>query len=157
MAFNSPAYIIFLSIVIFVYYLIRQKYKWILILLAGLIFFLSFTPKFLPIYLLSVFINYYFTYKLDNIGNISLKRKLLIGLISFNVILLIAFKYFDLSNIFGFLNFMFFNNKNSIIIPIGISFYTFKVISYNVDVYNQKLKAEKNFGIFTTYCFFFRI
>ena len=155
MAFNSPAYIIFLSLVVFVYYLIRQKYKWILILLAGLIFFLSFTPKFLPVYLLSVFINYYFTYKLDNIGNISLKRKLLIGLISFNVVLLIAFKYFDLSNIFGFLNFMSFNNKNSIIIPIGISFYTFKVISYNVDVYNRKLKAEKNFGIFTTYCFFF--
>lgn len=130
----------FLPIMLFIYFISKTKYKNIILLIGSLLFYFYGEPKYIIILLLSGIINYFIGKKL-----ISKNKKiyLILGL-TLNLGLLFYFKYFNflLENINNIFN----SNINyiNVIIPLGISFYTFKNISYLIDVYNKKVKPSNN-------------
>lgn len=148
MIFSSIYFIYyFLIIFLILYFITPKKFKNYTFLLGSLFFYFYGDSKYIVLLLISSLVNYI-------LGRlISKKNKklfLIIGLI-FNFGLLFYFKYFNffLSNI----NSLFKTNINlfSIVLPLGISFYTFKNASYLIDVYKNRVNSEKNFINYFTY------
>lgn len=148
MIFSSIYFIYyFLIIFLILYFITPKKFKNYTLLLGSLFFYFYGDSKYIVLLLISSLVNYI-------LGRlISKKNKklfLIIGLI-FNFGLLFYFKYFNffLSNI----NSLFKTNINlfSIVLPLGISFYTFKNASYLIDVYKNRVNPEKNFINYFTY------
>lgn len=148
MIFSSIYFIYyFLIIFLILYFITPKKFKNYTLLFGSLFFYFYGDSKYIVLLLISSLVNYI-------LGRlISKKNKklfLIIGLI-FNFGLLFYFKYFNffLSNI----NSLFKTNINlfSIMLPLGISFYTFKNASYLIDVYKNRVNSEKNFINYFTY------
>ena len=148
MIFSSIYFIYyFLIIFLILYFITPKKFKNYTLLIGSLFFYFYGDSKYIVLLLISSLVNYI-------LGRlISKKNKklfLIIGLI-FNFGLLFYFKYFNffLSNI----NSLFKTNINlfSIVLPLGISFYTFKNASYLIDVYKNRANPEKNFINYFTY------
>ena len=143
MVFSSTIFIfLFLPLVFLFYFLVPNKLKNYCLLVFSIIFYLFGGPKYLILLLLVVLINYIGSILLDKTG----KRKLFFVItIALNVLILVYFKYtgFFLQNI---------NNAfglsikiPKIVLPIGISFYTFQAMSYTIDVYRRKVDLQRNF------------
>ena len=148
MIFSSIYFIYyFLIIFLILYFITPKKFKNYTLLLGSLFFYFYGDSKYIVLLLISSLVNYI-------LGRLIFKKNkklfLIIGLI-FNFGLLFYFKYFNffLSNI----NSLFKTNINlfSIVLPLGISFYTFKNASYLIDVYKNKVNPEKNFINYFTY------
>lgn len=148
MLFTSTIFIfLFLPMVIFLYYTIfRNKYlKNIFLLIISLIFYAWGEPKFSIILMMSIVINYLFgdiIGRLDNSNNKS-KIFLFIG-IFLNLFILFIFKYLNflvtVVNVYGDYDF----KVPKVLLPIGISFFTFQGLSYLIDVYRNKKIVQKN-------------
>ena len=150
MVFSSLTFLYyFLPILLIVYLIVPNKYKNKVLLIFSLIFYFYGEPKYIIILLLTCLINYLGANLIEKYRN---KAKLiLIATVLFNIIQLLYFKYtnFFINNI----NLLFKTNIRimQIIMPIGISFFTFQAISYVVDVYKKDTKASKSFLDFATY------
>lgn len=141
----------FLPVFLILYFVVPKKYKNLVLLLFSLIFYFYGEPKYILLMLIEVLFAYFMTLSLEK----NKSKSLLIVVVSFHLLLLCIFKYFNfiISNI----NSIFSSNISllNIVLPIGISFYTFQIISYEVDVYRGKVKASKNLIEFMTYVFLF--
>ena len=142
MEFSSIIFlVIFLPIFLFSYFLIKNNtYRNIILLLFSLVFYAFGEPIYILLMIASIIINYILALLMDKHKN----KLLLILAITINIGLLIIFKYTDF--IIDINNFLFntsFVHKN-ILLPIGISFYTFQILSYVIDVYLGKVKVQKN-------------
>ncbi len=159
MVFSSLLFLfLFLPIVLAIYYGIPLKAKNIFLLLASFIFFAWGGVGYSIILVISLIINYIFGLLIDKASKKSEKKKrlvLAIGII-LNLSILITFKYlnFIVDNINELLNLYNENNDTyefllliepNIILPIGISFYTFQAMSYLIDVYRKDTPVQKNF------------
>ena len=149
MIFSSITFIYyFLPALLIVYFFIPNRFKNFVLLLFSLIFYFLGEPKYIVILFLSSFLNYFFGKKVSSKKN----RKLwLVIAIIYNIGQLFIFKYTDffISNINAI-----FNSKINylyIVMPIGISFFTFQALGYVVDVYNKKHAPSKSLINFMTY------
>lgn len=141
----------FLPIFLILYFIFPKKYKNIVLLIFSFIFYFYGEPKYILLMLIEVFFSYFMTLSLEKN-----KSKSLLGIIiSFHIFLLCVFKYFNF--IITNINSIFGGNISllNIVLPIGISFYTFQIISYEVDVYRGKVKASKSLIDYMTYVFLF--
>lgn len=142
MEFSSIIFLlIFLPIFLFSYFIIKNNtYKNIILLLFSLAFYAFGEPIYIFLMILSIIVNYFIALLIDK----KKKKLLLILAIIFNIGLLVIFKYtnfiIDINNFLFSTNFI---HKN-ILLPIGISFYTFQILSYVIDVYKGKVKVQKN-------------
>ena len=152
MVFSSITFLFyFLPIVLIIYYLIPNKYKNIVLLISSFIFYFYGEPKNIYIMILSILATYIFGILIDKYKKTKYSKIFLILSIFINIGLLIYFKYADfiIKNINLWLS-----NKIDlihVILPIGISFYTFQLISYIVDVYRGEAKVQKNIIKLATY------
>ena len=152
MVFSSITFLsYFLPIVLIIYYLIPNKYKNIVLLISSFIFYFYGEPKNIYIMILSILATYIFGILIDKYKKTKYSKIFLILSIFINIGLLIYFKYADfiIKNINLWLS-----NKIDlihVILPIGISFYTFQLISYIVDVYRGEAKVQKNIIKLATY------
>lgn len=157
MAFSSLNFIfIFLPIFLAVYFTVNKKYKKIILLVGSIIFYLIGTwkkPEYLLLLFFSIIINFILANLIEKYKKES-KLILTVGII-FNINLLLIYKYFDFFISIINKNFNTGINELNLILPIGISFYTFELISYIVDVYNKKIKAEKSIFKLFSYIFMF--
>ena len=147
MVFSSITFLFyFLPIVLGVYYLSPKKLKNIVLLLASMFFYFYGEPKYVTIMIISIAITYIAGLLVDKYREKDkLKSKIFLGLsIVISIGILIYFKYtnFLIENINLWLkdkiDFIY------VILPIGISFYTFQLISYIIDVYRNDAKVQKN-------------
>ncbi len=155
MIFNSRAFLFFIIIVYSLFWTIPRSRRRIFLLIASY-FFYGFLEPILTLLLLAVTIaSFFIAQKIDEAKTQSTRRLFLV----FGVILLLCpliyFKYFNfitgnLNNIIGTSIPLY-----RIFLPIGISFFTFQVIGYMVDVYRKELKAERNFITFALFKSFF--
>ena len=149
MLFSSIVFIYyFLPILLLLYFLVPTKYKNIILLIFSLLFYFLGEPKYIIVLILSCLINYVLSKKIYN--NKNKKIWLLLGLI-YNIGQLLIFKYTDffISNINNIFNL---NIKYLyIVMPIGISFFTFQALGYIIDVYNNKHKPAPKLLDFMTY------
>jgi len=145
MLFSSISFIYyFLPLVLIIYFLVPKRFKNIVLLLFSLFFYFYGEGIYIIFLLLSCFINYIVGILIDNHDDGKRKLFLIIGLI-FDIGLLIYFKYtnFFIDNINNLFNTTF--NIGKIIMPLGISFFTFQTISYLIDVYKKDIPADKSF------------
>ena len=150
MLFNSISFLYyFLPALIIIYFITPKKYKNIILLIASLLFYLYGEPKYVFLMIAEIIIAYIGAILIDKYKNQS--KSILIATLFIHVFLLIIFKYTDF--IIQTINDI--SNANikllNIALPIGISFYTFQIISYLIDVYNGKVKVQKNIINLATY------
>lgn len=143
MLFSSMSFIfVFLPIVCSLYLVTRKELHNPILLFASIIFYAWGEPRYLAIMLLSILINYTGAICIEKYKN---HKKLALGLtVAANLGFLIYFKYFNF--ILNNINSLFHSHLNfiDVIMPIGISFYTFQAISYIVDVYRGECKAQRD-------------
>ena len=164
MLFNSPEYILFLPIVFLLYWFVfnrRLKLQNLLILISSYIFYGWWDWRFLSLIFLSTVVDYFVGMQIYSSKDNNVRRTYLWVSILFNIGLLGFFKYFnffvdswiDLLGSFGY------EQKSvwtiNVILPVGISFYTFQTMSYALDIYYNKLKPTKDFISFASFVSFF--
>ncbi len=148
MNFVSIEFAGFLIITIILFYLFPKRFKqfqYVILILASYIFF-CWNNLFYGVYLiLATIVSYFGTFFIDKYKNrIKIKKFLLIASIALSVAPLLVLKYFNFINSTFSLLFSKPFNFVEFIIPVGISFYTFSIIAYIVDVYKGKVSCEKN-------------
>ncbi|APY12404.1 membrane-bound O-acyltransferase family protein [Seonamhaeicola sp. S2-3] len=164
MLFNSFDFFIFLPIVFLLYWLVLNKYLKIqnlLLLIASYVFYGWWDWRFLSLILLSTLIDYFVGIQIfKNIENSKKKRLWLWVSMSFNLGILGFFKYFNFFidswiSAFNSIGYEMEYYSLNIILPVGISFYTFQTMSYSLDISKRKLEPTKDFIAFATFVAFF--
>ena len=163
MLFNSIDFAVFLPIVFLIYWFLANKnlkLQNVLIVLASYVFYGWWDWRFLSLILFSTLIDYTIGRKLKSEKNQTKRKVLLWTSIFVNLGFLGFFKYsnFFLDNFksaFSFFGSEITTNSLHIILPVGISFYTFQTLSYTIDVYKQKLEPTNDFIVFSAFVSFF--
>lgn len=153
MVFSSITFLFyFLPVVLFIYYIVPNKFKNLVLFVASICFYAYGEPKNVFLMLFSTFVTYVFGLLIDKHRG---KKIFLILPVVINISFLVYFKYFNfiLQNINLFLSHKI--DLINVILPIGISFYTFQMLSYVVDVYKGEVKPQKKFLNLATYVTFF--
>ena len=162
MLFNSLAFLIFFPIVFVIYWFVlkdRRTWQNIMLLIASFFFYACWDWRFLFLLIFSILLDYFSAKQIEKSTTNSRAKFWLILSIGINLGFLGFFKYYnffvdsfaDLLNVIGF-------KANiwmlQIVLPVGISFYTFHGLSYIIDVYKKRIKAEHNFieySLFVSY------
>lgn len=164
MVFNSLGFFIFLLIVFMLYWFVFNKHlkaQNTLILVSSYVFYGLWDWRFLSLILLSTLVDYFVALKIYSLNEQS-KRKLWLWVsVVFNVGLLGFFKYYnffvgswiDMVSLFGYTMKSTWTLK--VILPVGISFYTFQTMSYSLDIYYKKLQPTRDFLSFAAFVSFF--
>ncbi|MGY8987156.1 MAG: MBOAT family O-acyltransferase [Flavobacteriales bacterium] len=163
MLFNSLDFAFFLPIVFLLYWFVfnkNLKLQNLLLVCASYLFYGWWDWRFLSLILFSTIVDYFVGLGLSKQENTSKKRKLLLISILVNLGCLGFFKYYNffLDNFvetFSFFGASINANSLNIILPVGISFYTFQTLSYTIDIYKKKLAPTKDFIAFTAFVSFF--
>lgn len=160
MLFNSLTYLVFLIIVVVLYYNVKEKKRWMLLLFVSYIFYMSWKPEYAILLAISTGVDYWVGLKMSHCASKKLRRPWLYLSLLVNLGFLITFKYLDfisegLNYILSFTISEPIVPELGILLPIGISFYTFQSLSYSIDIYRGERKAENHLGIFALYVSFF--
>lgn len=168
MLFNSIHFLCFFPIVVLLYFVLPSKIRWVWLLISSYYFYMCWNPVYVFLMLGSTFTSYFSAIIIEKI-NLGVsdekikkqgKKAVLVFSILLNLSVLFFFKYFNFLN--DSLN-LFFTSANltwgiksfDLLLPVGISFYTFEVISYMMDVYRGKSPVEYNFGKYALFVAFF--
>ena len=158
MSFNSLTYIIFIIGICILNYIVRPKYRNTILLAASYFFYIYIDSRYIFFLLFSTFISYLIAIIMERDTEKKRKFWLILGII-LSIGLLFTLKYLDflslsISGLLSKLNLPLLPRIN-LIIPIGISFYSFTVTGYLIDVYKKKNPAEKNFIDYALFVSFF--
>lgn len=153
MLFSSLTFLFaFLPVTLVLYFLAKDKYKNYVLLVASLIFYAWGEPKYIVLMLLSIVFNYFIARLIDKKRkNKKMGLALLWVAVIVNIGALFIFKYLDFAIYNINLAFNFDLGQTGLALPIGISFYTFQILSYVIDVYRKKVKVQKNIFTLGTY------
>ena len=160
MLFNSWAYLFFFPAAIFAYFATPQRLRWLPLFISSCVFYAAFIPKYLLILFAIILIDYVAAIGIEHARKPSAKRFLLVASIVANLGILALFKYANwfLSGI-GSWGFLAAYTKQmphiDWVLPIGLSFHTFQSLSYTIEVYRGKFRAEPHLGIYAVYVLFF--
>ncbi|MDO4188836.1 MAG: MBOAT family O-acyltransferase, partial [Lachnospiraceae bacterium] len=148
----------FLPLTVIIYYLSKEEYRNYILLIASLIFYSYGEPKFVFVMLSSIAINYIVAIgiaKTKKMNKTTLDKCLLILAVLLNIGILFIYKYLDFS--IKISNKVFNTNipLTNIVLPIGISFFTFQALSYVIDVYKGKVEVQNNPFYLALYISFF--
>ena len=160
MAFNSVKFLFFFVIVITIYFSIPHRIRWVWLLGVSYYFYMSWKPVFIILIILTTLITYYAGVQMGKTELKSKRKTILILSLFFNLGLLFLFKYFnffssssrDIFRHFGLIHAI---PSLNLLLPVGISFYIFKSVSYLIDVYRGDKTFEKHIGLLALYVSFF--
>ena len=163
MLFNSIDFLFFLPIVFLLYWFIfrTKKQKNMLIVLASYVFYGWWDYRFLFLIALTSLCSYYSGLYIDrNENNRKVQKLISAGNITINLIILGTFKYYNffIENLVALMSIWKINLDmvtQNIILPVGISFYTFQALSYTIDIYQKKMKATNDIVEFFAFISFF--
>lgn len=156
MEFTSIIFAIFYSVVFLLYWHISEKNRKYILLIANIVFYLSFGMQYAIILAAVILFSYLAAKALEDRKH----RIFLFAAVGITCSSLIIFKYLGfgvqiVNVVLGMINARKTLSAINLIAPLGISYYTFQTISYLVDVYKRKIKAEKNFVTYAVYISFF--
>ena len=160
MLFNSLHFLLFFPIVVALFFVLPQKIRWALLLIASYYFYMCWKIEYIFLIIISTLIDYYSSNQMSKTLQKTTRKKWLILSIITNLGLLLSFKYFNFISenirlLFNQFNIFYETPVFNLLLPVGISFYTFQTLSYTIDVYNGKTPAAKHLGIFAVYVSFF--
>jgi len=158
MLFNSFNFIIFFIITITIYYALPHRFRWMFLLAASCFFYMAWNPALIVLIIFSCVFNHIFSHVMHKAEG-KKKKRILVFIILINFGLLFVFKYLSFVNetfiyLFEAAGINYRIPEFDIILPLGISFYTFQAVGYAVDIYRGKITPEKNpfrFALFITF------
>lgn len=160
MLFNSIGYLIFLPLTVAMYYALPGKWRWTLLLAASYLFYAMWKVEYVLLLMTATAVSYFAALGMAAHTEKKRKKPWLWVALTVNLGMLFAFKYLgfftglisglsDLTGLPGHIPYY------AILLPVGISFYTFQTLGYVIDVYRGVAKPEKHAGIFALYVTFF--
>lgn len=157
MLFNSIEFLIFFPVICILYFIIPHRVRYIWLLIASYYFYMCWNAKYAILLIISTVITY-----LSGLFIAKTNHKKLCVALSFiiNLAILVFFKYSNflienINSIVAFFGIDSISNGFDIVLPVGISFYTFQALSYTVDVYRNKVEAQKNILKYALFVSFF--
>ena len=155
MFFNSLSYLLFLPVVAIVHYLIPGKHQWLWLLVCSIFFYFKLSPEYLLVFIILILLNYIVGIAIDR--SVTKRGIVLSAGVLANVVTLGFFKYFGLFRpILQRIDEVSNDSKLlSIILPIGLSFFVFTILSYLIEIKRGTIRAEKHIGIFASALMFF--
>lgn len=160
MNFNSLQFLIFLAAVLLLYWLLPSKCRWALLLVASYYFYMSWNPWLVFLMLGTTLVSYGTALAIQKTEKKAWKRLWMAIALIVCLGALFFFKYFNflIKSVIDFLNLFALRLDPfalNLILPIGISFYTFQTLSYVIDVYKGKFTAERHLGYYALFvCYF---
>lgn len=159
MLFNSLEFAIFFPVVTVIFFLLAQRWRVHWLLAASCFFYMAFIPVYILILLVTILIDYFAGIYLERVEERKRRALLWVSILS-TCTVLFFFKYFgfftgSFVGVADLLGWHLSRPVISIILPIGLSFHTFQSLSYVVEVYRGKQKAEHDFVVYATYVMFF--
>ena len=166
MLFNSIDFLLFFPIVVFIYFIIPRNVKYIWLLAASYYFYMGWNAKYALLIMLSTIFTWitglgisFFRAK-DGKNSILLQKMCIAVCCIVNLGILAFFKYFDfilgnINAVMGRIGLQIIEKPFDIVLPVGISFYTFQALSYIVDVYRGTVEVEKNIAKYALFVSFF--
>lgn len=168
MAFVSLNYIIFLPFVLLIYYILPTKTRYIWLLVASYFFYMNWNVKYSLLLMLSTLFTYTSGVLLDRVNESSVQEKykkkkkncIVVICIILNLGILFFFKYLNFvvntaNKFLLYFNKEGFSFESKLLLPVGISFYTFQAIGYVIDVYRGDIKCERNVIRYALFVSFF--
>lgn len=160
MLFNSIEFLIFFPIVLILYFACPYRYRWALLLAASYYFYAAWKLEYIVLIMVSTLVSYVAAIQMGK-SELQARRTtlLVVGLVA-NLGILFAFKYFNFVNdslrvAFNQFNALYNVPMFQVLLPVGISFYTFQTVGYLVDVYRGRVDPERHLGRFALFVSFF--
>lgn len=160
MTFNSFQFLFFFTAAVTIYFTIPFRWRQIFLLAASYYFYMCFKPEYAIILAVSTAIDYFLGLRINASTTRARRKRLLILGLLHNIGLLAALKYLDFFNeaitaLLNSINILYNIDGLEFLVPVGISYYTFKKLSYLIDVYRENQEPEKRFETFALYVSFF--
>ncbi len=160
MLFNSLIFMVFMAVVLMIYYRLNHKHQNLFLLLASYFFYGSWDWRFTFLLLISTVVDFFVGRSLHVATEVNRRKMLLTISVCVNLGILGFFKYFNffIDSAVGLLEFMNFESNRpvlNVILPVGISFYTFQTMSYTIDIYKKKMEPTRNMIDFALFVSFF--
>lgn len=155
MTFNSIEFLIFYPTVLLLYFLLPRTMKWPLLLLSSYFFYAYYSPSLVFLIFGTTLVSWLCATFIEKSKRVAVKRILLTVTLAVCLGVLFFYKYFDfvsasVASLFARDGFLL-----NLMLPVGISFYTFQTLSYVIDVYRGEVKTEKNFFFYALFVSFF--
>lgn len=160
MSYLSIGFAVFVTILFGIYHMVTPKLRWLLLLVASIFFYLCFDVRYVVFLLFVALSTFFAARKMGGEGVEGKKKKILLVTLVLNVLLWFAIKVLPwcgtvVGNVVGKITGGGSISLPSLIVPVGISYYTLMAISYLVDVYKGKIKKEDNFFKYLLYLTYF--
>ena len=160
MLFNSFDFFLFLLFVFAIFWLLPNNKKWVLLLISSYVFYMYWNPIYILLLLLTTIIDFYISLYLTSSDNPKRSRKGIVLSLILGLAILFSFKYIGFfllisQQVLALIGIDYVIPEMNILLPMGISFYTFQSISYAIDVYRKDIKPERNFFYFSLYITYF--
>lgn len=160
MLFNSFEFFVFFPAVVVLYFILPYRFRWLLLLAASYFFYMWWKVEYAILLVVSTVVDFVVSHQMAKCETKRQKKKWLWASIFTNIGILFFFKYFNFFN--GALRDLFVAQGTEysigaleVLLPMGISFYTFQTLSYTIDVYNGRILPAKHFGKFALFVTFF--
>ena len=161
MLFNSLEFLIFLPLVFIFFWTVPKKIRWLILLIASYCFYMWWNWKLVFLIMFTTIVSYSCGLLVERYNHkVKIKKAILITSLVLCFGVLVFFKYFPfLADVYFDIAGIFTGKKIhgyfDIMLPVGISFYTFQTASYVIDCYKGTIKAEKHFGYYALFVTFF--
>ncbi|OHD64075.1 MAG: hypothetical protein A2176_08680 [Spirochaetes bacterium RBG_13_51_14] len=161
MFFNSYKFAIFFIVVVGLFFAMPHRFRWLFLLAASYFYYLFWDPKYALLILTTTLIVYSTALAMHE-RSVRVKKLCVALSVVSNLGILFLFKYFNFFNdnikdLFTALGLPYSVPALNLLLPVGISFYTFQALSYTIDVYRGVRQPERHLGIFALYVSFFPV
>ena len=160
MLFNSVDFLIFFPIVVFLYFIMPKKLRYIWLLVVSYYFYMCWNPKYILLIMFSTVSTWFAGFLVARFEKTFHKKLAVAGCVGINLCILFFFKYFDffldsVNKVLGVLKIQALDKPFDFLLPVGISFYTFQALGYIIDVYRGRIEHEKNILRYALFVSFF--
>ena len=158
--FNSWEFILFYPIVLLLYFVLPKKMRWPMLLVASYFFYMCYSPDLVFLIFGTTLISWVASRIIDKTEKKAIKRLAIVVTLIASLGVLFFYKYFNflstaISSVVGLFGGPSDPVLLDLVLPVGISFYTFQTLSYSIDVYRGDVKSERNFFFYALFVSFF--
>jgi D-alanyl-lipoteichoic acid acyltransferase DltB (MBOAT superfamily) len=159
MLFNSYQFLVFFLMTLGWFYVIPHRFRWLFLLVCSCYFYMVFVPKYIIILFALILIDYSAGLLIESSQGFR-RKSFLVASLAANIGILAFFKYCNFAEneagkVFSWLGISFTPPHWNIILPIGLSFHTFQSMSYTIEVYRGRFRAERHLGLYSLYVLFY--